>query len=287
MNSAEGDPVEAAVRFMACSYGMELSCAGYYANCLAACSKWDLTKRVYLFTPELGEALVDQAAALTEKDELPLDALNRLPCKAFYMKAPNVIADGIDGCFVWLDESGEQALLRMVFLLNDMRRFVSVPVRLLPEAPLKDCLPDAQKLAYDNLLAAARGCPGALELSLDRIPAYTPWRSVSHNLALRAVQLALYLAAENADVPDEPEDGMTYPVGLSLTEKLKGTDLSGNYGKSVRAHIRKGHYHKFWKGPRKGPRRLVIHWVEPMVVGGKDGVGVSDISIVSLTAPND
>jgi hypothetical protein len=40
-------------------------------------------------------------------------------------------------------------------------------------------------------------------------------------------------------------------------------------GKRKRAHLRRGHWHGYWYGPRKGERSFGYRWLHPMVVGGE------------------
>ena len=42
-------------------------------------------------------------------------------------------------------------------------------------------------------------------------------------------------------------------------------------GGSVRPHTRRGHYHHFWVGPKDGERKLITHWIPPILVKGKLG----------------
>lgn len=37
-----------------------------------------------------------------------------------------------------------------------------------------------------------------------------------------------------------------------------------------RPHMRRGHWHNFWTGPRDGDRKLVLHWIPPTFIGAKE-----------------
>jgi hypothetical protein len=43
-------------------------------------------------------------------------------------------------------------------------------------------------------------------------------------------------------------------------------------GRTVRAHLRRAHWHHFWTGPRDAERTLVLHWVAPILVGAADDI---------------
>ncbi len=46
----------------------------------------------------------------------------------------------------------------------------------------------------------------------------------------------------------------------------KGDHGDGEGRRTVRPHVRRGHWHRFWTGPREGDRKLVAHWIPPTLV---------------------
>jgi len=60
-------------------------------------------------------------------------------------------------------------------------------------------------------------------------------------------------------------------VGQEFVEEVKKFEREQADSVSFsgrRAHMRRGHYHNFWTGPKAGPRRLVCKWLPPTVVRG-------------------
>jgi len=70
-------------------------------------------------------------------------------------------------------------------------------------------------------------------------------------------------------------------IGPQLRKAREESDRDAETGRSVRPHLRRGHHHGFWIGPRDGDRTLVYRWLPPLLVGrqpdgGEDGDGNVD-----------
>lgn len=113
--------------------------------------------------------------------------------------------------------------------------------------------------------------------------------------ALIAVQAALYLQAQNADIqnaPPEPKKKKTkrgsgakrqqkpskiiyvgYRIGKLLRASADPDDVKkSETGSAKRPHARRGHWHHYWIGPKDKPqeRKLILRWVAPtMIHAGK------------------
>lgn len=107
----------------------------------------------------------------------------------------------------------------------------------------------------------------------------------------QVMQVVLYILAQNAEIaPDEEQVTVTkrgktikdkyseirkWDVGERIgaairQQKMKvSEDDSGNTThNSPRPHMRRGHWHHFWTGPKNEPenRLLVLRWLSPMVI---------------------
>lgn len=65
--------------------------------------------------------------------------------------------------------------------------------------------------------------------------------------------------------PDKPR---VFRVGGTLGEKLRGAAVQATR-KTVKTHLRRAHWHGFWKGPRSGERTFFYRWIPPLVIEGK------------------
>lgn len=65
-------------------------------------------------------------------------------------------------------------------------------------------------------------------------------------------------------------DVRVWHVGSELLNEIRQyeSDVSSESSKGRTAHIRRGHYHNYWYGPRKGERVLKAVWLPPCVVRG-------------------
>lgn len=66
--------------------------------------------------------------------------------------------------------------------------------------------------------------------------------------------------------PDRPT---IWAVGAQMGALLRQerADAMGT-GRTVRPHIRRGHWHGYWTGPRGKRQKFVYRWLPPMVVAG-------------------
>jgi hypothetical protein len=101
------------------------------------------------------------------------------------------------------------------------------------------------------------------------------------------LNLILYIVAENSEQeiiyrpaqgnyrtnPKKPKSEATmHKVGVRIGAALRAASIRyengtivGDKGAGTKApHMRRGHYHHFWKGPRKGKRELIVHWIPPI-----------------------
>lgn len=249
---------------------------------VTAAATWRLSQGVYKFDYDLYESLINQPM----NDELPCEALKRLPEYCVYIETHNAKwADApIDGFFAHLEQDMNdwREELRFVFLLKDGGN-IPFAVHLgnwtLDEG-LKKMQEEAQKQAKTYL-----------NFKL-------PFQDFSKEIT-PFLQLVLYLCADNIDVPKKPQHPSTksnkkgvveavkaprhWNIGErigSTIRKYRNTEMQkeqedereekegfNRKNASPRPHVRRAHWHSFWKGPRDGKRKLIVHWIPPIPVG--------------------
>lgn len=121
------------------------------------------------------------------------------------------------------------------------------------------------------------------------------------SLVKKAMSLVLYICSDEAEMRDrdEPdwEPGFPRPkvtkgeerlfpadrnrlvdvgreLGAMLREGTAHNEPSAPTGRTVRPHLRRGHWHGFWTGPRKENRdqqKFALKWLPPVFVHGKAG----------------
>lgn len=91
----------------------------------------------------------------------------------------------------------------------------------------------------------------------------------------------VYVPQKNQTRRSRQTDCTVHDVGFRIAPQLaevrrvyeheaKGQD-GGKTGRHVAPHVRRGHWHGYWTGPRENPTGLEIKWVAPTIVNGSRG----------------
>ena len=261
--------------------------AVYMVPALAA---WRQSKEVYTFDPDLADALYEQAS----DTKIPCDVLMRLPFYCVYIDSgkyrffahlENDVNDGRwELRFVRICDNGEPCASYLH--LGDFTLDESIA------AGLNESLYQMEHIG-ENKGAAAM---------LERMIGGNSFRSGYEDVLDRGklsemLQLVLYICADNADVVQpygnkqtyrKPSSGVVkdkyrevrqwdtgYYVGSALRKERGGScseEKRPNQGGTKRPHMRRGHWHHYWRG-KDGQKELVLHWVLPIFVNGPDDAG--------------
>ena len=157
----------------------------------------------------------------------------------------------------------------------------SVPqvIHIIPGATLRECV-------LDTLLTTQEHTHELIDIS-------NPIES--SRIILKAIQLLLYILSDNADIEDEPKPQ------LQVVGKKKATNIirdkageviaknvgvrigaafrhglrissggSTGTGSAKRPHMRRGHWHHYWRGA-KDSRELVLKWTAPTMIHSECG----------------
>ena len=115
----------------------------------------------------------------------------------------------------------------------------------------------------------------------------------------RLLSLLLYCCCDKPDIEDTRQPGMFpqrpqakqvkggmrlfpasaprfWTVGASIGEQLRQAQKQEreqflvDTGRSRRPHLRRGHWHGYWTGPRNGeiPQKFILHWIPPQLIRG-------------------
>lgn len=245
------------------NYGAPASARAFYR--LMSAGSWRPGQDIYVFDPALYEALCKTPF----EGRLPYGQLSRFPAWCIYFDAPGLEVEGqlYGGFFAWLDEAfGHQHLC--LYYVGEEREYFLQPIRLgdwdLKQGFLLNLQnsPDKSRLA---LLAAKK-------LIFD------PGIVAALNLLLYA--LTQTDAGGVKTVPQRPEPRKTKKgwrlfapprpnfriLGEDLGQQLRQAARVGRAGQRSGPcpHIRRGHWHHFWKGPRKSV--LDLKWLPPIPV---------------------
>ena len=253
------------------------------AQAIFAIAPWRLSKEVYVIDEDLKDLLFEQDGELDVPDEVLL----QLPYPCFYVELPNTYyrADKIHGFFVTLeyDVNNGDKELKPVFLTDDGNIFsysIHIGAKTIEESV--DML-DKQALENTN---------GDKELK--RLALRAMQDSAETKIFLKQIlQVILYILAQNAEITPSSEQSFITKRGKTVKDKyseIRKWDVGVRVGAAIRQqkakeqsrkkeykesehqsprpHMRRGHWHHFWTGPKAQPeeRKLILKWLSPMAI---------------------
>lgn len=269
-------------------HAMPLALAGDVSK-LSAIGTWRYSQGVYRVDPATFEALSDSIV----KGNIPCEVLYRLPEWCVYVETPGMtwIEQPIAGFWAHLEWDVNTQRNELRLLLDGDDDLIPVILHIGPwtitEATDR-AIAEADKQARKAGIAPPS--QGATSLVEALSGAIQPM-----------VSILLYLCSEEPEIDSDREPGSfpSYPrpsktkkglrlfppkkatiwnVGQSLGKQLRDAkEGEGEYsGRRQSTHLRRGHWHGYWLGPRTGERTFVYRWLSPLVIKGKpDGETLS------------
>ena len=246
---------------------------------LAAIGAWRYSQGIYRIAPELLQALLDSPLEGT----IPTDVLHCLPEWCLYIETPGMIWHGeaLYGFWVHLEHDANDGHEELRLFLDAEGGFQAYPLHLGGDLGA----------AIEGFLTEARR-HGAISAQTE-----SDVRGDAEGLS-RLLSLILYLCTDAPEIddtrrpgsrPDHPrpkrvksgwrlfpaQSPRIWTVGQELAAWLREpTQVSNSCpegtGRTVRAHLRRAHWHGYWTGPRKGdsPQKFVLRWIHPLIAGG-------------------
>ncbi len=266
---------------------------------LQALYTWRYYKEIYEFDTDFMLLLCEQA---DDDTKIPVDILLKMPFPSYFVKAP--ICRDYEGFFVCYDsfiQNDEPHLeLRLTFVSAVGKEPFVLWLELQPDSTIQESL--AASLTTDaKWFFTAKKEPAALNKlysdvhSPSEISPSLPYLTHGIEILKMALQLILYICCDNADSAENPEQqkitrkpnpgssptdrvretrkwdvGWRYGSQLRQSRSPSTSANPGNQGRTVRPHMRRGHYHHYWVGT-KDNKKLILKWIHPMAVGFRDG----------------
>ena len=249
---------------------------------LAACGTWRYTQGIYQFDPDIYNAVIDSKI----NGALPSTVLVRLPEWCLYVETPDLqVSDQkCYGFFVWLEHDMNKFHTELRILVDGEKEIVSVPLHL-GDWDLKTAV---EKYIDESGFQGAK-IGHEISYTADDISA------ISADI-MPIVSLILYICSDEPDLsnlekpsenPSQPQPKKTkkgwrlfpadnpkiWSVGLNDGETLRKQvkEWQTNTGRTVKPHVRRGHYHTYWIGKRgSDEQKAISKWIMPTIVGAKD-----------------
>ena len=250
-------------------------------SCAITVVPWRYSRSVYQFDPDVYRELIDTSLS----GDLPEEVLLRLPEWSVYVEMQEETVSGFFSSLEYV--SPGKVELRFVFCAGE--RLIPFYIALSAvtiEKSFEKCLREYGAVAGES--DADRAKAGYEEI-------------LGKNLSLvkKALSLVLYICSDEAEIRDRdaPDWGPALPrpkvtkgqerlfpadrnrivevgreLGAMLREGASHGEPGAPTGRTVRPHLRRGHWHGFWTGPRKENRdqqKFVLKWLPPVFVHGR------------------
>lgn len=257
---------------------------------LSAVGTWQYTQGVYTFNDDLQAALLDSEL----NGDLPTEVFYRLPEWCLYVDTQGLYLEGykqeLAGFFVHLEWDVNRNTPELRLLLNFKTGLIPVPIPL-GRWTLDEAFEKAGNTALDN---APEGSKELMESLFEKYG--NPWIQAMPDIK-RILSLVLYICSDEPEIDSEREPGIspknpaekrtkkgwrlfpaekirTWHIGETIGRTLAASqpphgDENEITGRTVRTHLRRGHWHGFWRGPRSGDREFGYKWLAPTVINGK------------------
>ena len=243
---------------------------------------WRYTRSVYKFDPDLYRELVSTPIT----GDIPEEVVLRLPEWSVFVEMPG--ERYVTGFFASLEyvPLTKKSELRFVFCLTD-----------------ESLYPFCVSLSKGSIAKSVRASLDEYESHIgnasELASSYAEVFGEDFKLLDRAVSLILYLCSDEAEIRDRdvPDWEPSFPrpkilkgrerlfpadrnrtvnvgkeIGAILRKEITNAEPHLATGRTVRSHMRRGHWHGFWTGPRKENRdrqKFVLKWLPPIVVRGQ------------------
>lgn len=253
----------------------------YIVPALAA---WRQSKEVYTFDPDLAEALYAQS----DDTKIPSKILMQLPFFCIYVDSGKYRFF----CHLENDSNDGRWELRFVRIRDDgtiAASYLHLGDYTLSESILAG-LDESQRVLDQPATDQAMVDFAKYAVNHPKKNDYSD--TVNPAVLGEMLQLVLYICADNADIRQPEENKRTYRgrssgevkdkyreirkwdagyyVGAAL-RKSSGSqpphEKQPSQGGTKRPHMRRGHWHHYWRG-KDGQKEIVLHWVLPIFVNG-------------------
>lgn len=71
------------------------------------------------------------------------------------------------------------------------------------------------------------------------------------------------------------EVGFRLGASIRAHKRYVSQSVRNDVQRQVRPHMRRAHWHHYWTGPKSGPRKLVLKWIAPTLVGVDNAASLS------------
>ncbi|MGM9763528.1 MAG: AcrVA2 family anti-CRISPR protein [Candidatus Cryptobacteroides sp.] len=281
-------PISAAIT--ALSVDSDMLAAFGQASFVAALSSWRRGKYIYQFD----ETLAAEVISTVEDMVIPAEILYHMPSQCLFISLPtaeNKTPDYPAGFFAHIESdtnTGEREL-RIHYITQSGTLLTQYIVHLIPDGTITDginaAIAEIRKNTYNNIYQ-----PIGEHISV--------YLNKARTLTIQAVQLILYICAENAEITENEAQAKIYrksdrvidkyreirkwDVGVKTGIILRRNERRQNYthdsqsandksGIKKRSHLRRAHWHHYWAGSGDN-KKLILRWINSIIINPDEDV---------------
>lgn len=255
---------------------------------LSALGTWRYSQGIYRVDPDLIAALANSPLS----GSIPCEVLLRLPEWCIYVETPGLrwLNQMLHGFWTHLEWDANTGRHELRFLFDCEDGTVALPLHM-GDWSISE--------AVDRMISEAARQSGSSVL--DMYTADDTRELTTHINPL--VSIVLYLCSEKPEINDlrlpgtwpvrpkpkktkkgwrlfPPDKHKIWKVGEQIGAQLKTAIAADNEKSqraesaestehSIRTHLRRGHWHGYWTGPRHEEQKFIYHWISPLVVQGR------------------
>lgn len=245
---------------------------------LAIYTTWRVTQGIYRFDPDIYKELLDTPF----DDKIPANLFFFLPEWCIYIETPKMFSPyGIQyGAFARLEHDMSTKNNRLCIMIKYENRSQLYIINIGGNNTILEAMDEKAK--YINF--DVNKCDGKTKVD----------SGYKHILPI--LSLLMYICTQNADFDGKrperpvaiktkkclryfpPEKPLVWDVGIRLGAAIRNyraneARTEGGIHHSPRPHIRRAHWHSFWKGKRNNEanRKIVVKWIPPVPVNLEEG----------------
>lgn len=281
-------PISAAIA--ALSVDSDMLTAFGQASFAAALAAWRRGKYIYQFD----ETLASEVILTVEDMVIPAEILYHMPSQCLFISLPtaeNKTPDYPSGFFAHIESdtnTGEREL-RIHYITQSGILLTQYIVHLIPDGTISDginaAIAEIRKNTYNNIYQ-----PIGEHIS--------DYLNKARTLTIQAVQLILYICAENAEITENEAQAKIYRKSNKILDKyreirkwdvgvktgiiLRRNESKRNYtpdsqsanenasGIKKRSHLRRAHWHHYWTGSGDD-KKLILRWINSTIINPDEG----------------
>lgn len=269
---------------------------------LAMLGTWRYSQGIYRIDSDFQKALLDSEPG----KNIPADILLHMPEWSIYVETPGES---------WQDDTALWGFWASIAFFRNLpypKLQIAINtcdgVRFTPDIPLGEWTVEEalNREMWDIDKKTIPAC--SIYEKIEREINFSKWRGTRIHIE-RLLHIILYCCCDKPDIDDARQPGTSpqrpqakqvkgglrlfpasaprfWTVGNNIGERLRQAqqdnqekETSCGSGRSRRPHLRRGHWHGYWTGPRKSevPQKFILHWIPPQLIRGSGEVTLQGV----------